>query len=345
MPNRNRTPLAVAALSFELNLANGQVPQEFRLFPAGRFRAADGSGRPAKPAAGWLMNAAAAQRLIAAAQARQNDYLLDYEHATLTATKAGQKAPAAGWFKSLEWREGDGLYVIEPRFTAVAAEHIAALEYRYVSPVFASDQQTGEVMAFYHAALVNNPGLDGLTDFSALSAHPDFTFPPHQEQSMKTLLAALGLPETATEAEGLAALSALQAQHATSVTALQAQTPDPAKYVGVETMQALQSQVAALTADLNGGKVDKIVADALSCGKLLPAQEAWAKELGKTNLVALTGYVDSAQAIAALGGMQTGNADPAGAGKGVAALSATDIASAAQFGISHEDFLKSKATA
>jgi len=64
MPNQNRSALAVAALSVELNLASGQPPKEFRLFPAGRFRAADGSGRPANPAAGWLMNATAAQRLI-----------------------------------------------------------------------------------------------------------------------------------------------------------------------------------------------------------------------------------------------------------------------------------------
>lgn len=340
MPNRNRTPLAVAALSFELSLANGQVPQEFRLFPAGRFRAADGSGRPLIPAAGWLMNATAAQRLIAAAQARQNDYLLDYEHATLSAAKAGQKAPAAGWFKALEWREGDGLYVIEPRFTAVAAEHIAALEYRYVSPVFAWDPHTGEVLAFYHAALTNDPGLDGLTDFSALSAHPDFAFPPLKEHPMKTLLAALGLPETATEAEGLAALSALKAQHATSFTALQAQKPDPAAYIDVASFSAVQTELATLKAGQRTVEVAALVAEGLADGRILPVTEGWARELGNKDIAELKAFLAKAPKVAALQGTQTGGATPAGAGQGVAALTAEQKQVAAVLGLSIEQFNK-----
>lgn len=336
MQSQNRTPLAVAALSFELNLNGGQPPKEFRLFPAGRFRAADGSGRPALPAAGWLMNAASAQRLIAAAQARQNDYVLDYEHATLTAAKAGQKAPAAGWFKALEWREGDGLYVIAPRFTAPAAQHIAALEYRYVSPVFAWDRQTGEVLAFYHAALTNDPGLDGLTDFSALSAHPDFSHPLQKEPIMKILLAALGLSETATEAEALAALSAKTAQ----IVALQAQKPDPAKYIDIESFSSVQAELAALKTTQRTAEVAALMAEGQADGRILPQIETWARELGEKDIASLKTFLAGAPRVAALQGTQTGGQSFAGAGGDVAALSAEQKQVAEAMGLSAEQFKK-----
>lgn len=340
MPSQTRTPLAVAALSFELNLNHGQAPQEFRLFPAGRFRAADGSGRPAQPAAGWLMNAAAAQRLIAATQARQNDYLLDYEHATLTAAKAGQKAPAAGWFKKLEWREGDGLYVINPRFTATAAQHIAALEYRYVSPVFAWDPQSGEVLAFYHAALTNDPGLDGLTDFSALTAHPDFSPPLPKEPQMKLLLAALGLAETATEAEGLVALSALKTRHETSVAALSAQKPDPAAYIDVASFSAVQAELATLKATQRAAEVAALMAEGQADGRILPQIEDWARELGEKDIASLKAFLAKAPKVAALQGTQSGGQSAAGAGGNAAALSAEQNQVAQAMGLSVAQYKK-----
>lgn len=344
MPNQNRTPLAVAALSFELSLEGGQPPKEFRLFPAGRFRAADGSGRPALPTAGWLMNAASAQRLISAASARQNDYLLDYEHATLTAAKAGQKAIAAGWFKQLEWREGDGLYAIAPRFTTAASAHITALEYRYLSPVFAWDPVSGEVLAFYHAALTNDPGLDGLTDFSALGAiFPDASPDPHHEKEplMKTLLAALGLAETASEAEGLAALNAIKAQHDTSIAALKSQRPNPAEYVDVTTFSAVQAELASLKASTNAAQVAALVAEGLADGRILPQSEAWAKELGQTNVASLTTYLATAPKVAALQGTQTGGTPPAGSG-GHPTQTADELAVMKAMGLSADEFNKGK---
>jgi len=337
MPSQTRSPLAVAALSFELSLAGGEPSKEFRLFPAGHFRAADGSGRPASPASGWLMNAASAQRLIAAASARQNDYFLDYEHATLTAAQAGQKAPAACWFKQLEWREGDGLYVIAPRFTAVASAHIAALEYRYLSPVFAWDRLTGEILSFFHAALTNNPGLDGLTDFSALGALPPENL-SEKEPRMKTLLAALGLAETASEAEALAALNAIKAKHDTSIATLKSQAPDPAAYVDVATFSAVQGELASLKASAHTAEVEALMAEGLADGRILPAADAWARGLGAKDVASLRAYLDTAPKVAALQGIQSGgamvvkpNAD---------ALSANQIAVCQAMGCAPADFAK-----
>ena len=163
----------------------------FRLVPAGRFRAND--GRP-HGISGWLMDGDSARRIIAELSARKNDLLIDYEHQSLRTQETGKPAPAAGWFKQLAWREGDGLYITDARWTRNAAAMLSAQEYRYISPVFHFDDVTGRVLSIVGAAVTNTPGLDGLTDLVALKAnlpaatHPsDFT----NEASYRAYLKAL----------------------------------------------------------------------------------------------------------------------------------------------------------
>ena len=160
------------------------------------------------------------------------------------------------------------------------------------------------------------------------------------------LIAALGLAADATEEQVIAACSALKTQSTeadTKIAALSAQvgTPDPAKFVPISIMQDLQGQVAALTAQVNESKVADLVDVALSDGRLLPAQEDWARNLGKTNLAALTQYLDSAPKVAALTSTQTGGKAPtrsdAGDGRNPEML-----AVCSQLGLSPEEFAKGK---
>jgi phage I-like protein len=81
--------------------------------------------------------------------------VIDYEHQTLNAATNGQPAPAAAWFSTLEWRDGDGLYATDVQWTERAAAMVAAGEYRFLSPVFCFDNH-GNVKALLHAALTNN---------------------------------------------------------------------------------------------------------------------------------------------------------------------------------------------
>lgn len=141
--------------------------KQFRLLPAGRFRSTD--GRP-KDAPGWFLDSQIAAALIHAASTRGTDYVIDYEHQTLNTTNNGQPAPAAGWFHTLEWRNGDGLYVTDARWTEAASKMLTSHEYRYISPVFQYDGKTGAVERIIGAALTNNPALDNLTDLAA-AAH------------------------------------------------------------------------------------------------------------------------------------------------------------------------------
>ncbi|MDT3669001.1 MAG: phage protease [Aromatoleum sp.] len=299
---------------------------EIQLLPAGVFRSADGSGRPAG-ISGWKLDALTAARVIQAAAARTTPFVVDYEHQTLLAEKNGQPAPAAGWFHgaNLEWREGRGLYATEVEWTERARNMIGDGEYRYLSPVFAFDDKTGEVQALRMAALTNNPGLDGMSAvaLSALFHHPSEEENPVNEM-LKKLLAALGLPEDASEETAVSAVAELKSkadkagEAQAEVAALKAQAPapakpDPAKFVPIETMQQLQTQVAALTARMTEGEVADVVEGALAAGKLLPAQKTWAEELGKNNLAALKAYVETAPQVAALKGMQSQGKQPGGA--------------------------------
>lgn len=339
MPRRHASAL-IAALS--VSLTAGAAPSEIRLLPVGRFAASDGSGRPEGIAAGWLLDEAAAAALIAQAALRASDFVIDFEHQTLHKEANGQPAPAAGWFKALQFRPGDGLYATDVRWTPRAAAMIAAGEYRYLSPVFnyATD---GRVLALGPAALTNTPGLDGLTDLSRAALSALFS---QEESPMKELLKALGLPETATEAEALAALSALRASHTAALTA--AAVPDASKYAPIATLTAVQGELAAantrlaaLTAERQTAEVDAVVTEALATGKLTPATKEWATGLGKSDLAALKAFIAAAPVVVKPGETQSGG--QGGAGNGTAALSADQLQVCRQMGIAPDDFAKTLA--
>lgn len=338
---------------------------ELQLLPAGQFSARD--GRPTD-APGWNLNAALAAILVATADARGTPYVIDYEHQTLLAKENGQPAPAAGWFKKLEWRDGVGLFAIDVEWTERAQAMIAAKEYLFISPVIGYDRASGAVTTIYMAAVTNNPAIDGMDAVLLAAAALKFAFPPHptsltQELSMELLEKLrwmLNLPITATEADVTAALQQLinmikQDTTATAaasfdlcayigsqraaVASLTTATPDPTKYVPIAAMHAVQTQAAQLSSQLNAGRVEETVAAALAAGKLVPSMADWARELGKKDFAALTAYVETAPPIVALAATQTGGQAPAG-GASTAALTANQVDLCKALGLSQEDFLK-----
>lgn len=310
--------LAVAALAAHIAVAGGAVPDAIQLLPEGSFRAED--GRPADAPA-WTLDAATAQKLIDQIAARSNPLPIDYEHQTVHSKANGQPAPAAGWFSALEWRPGSGLWATGVRWTERARQMIAAGEYRYISPVFVYDRKTGQITRLLHAALTNDPALDGMAAVAASSQLPT-DIDPETSMDLKTLVAAcaLALGDQALDADKLApAIAALKAEadkaradQATAEAALKTEREAVAALKAstqpLEVVAALRAELAALTADSNARKIDDLVKPALADGRLLPAQEAWARDLGAINLAALSQYIQTAQPIAALKGTQTGGA-------------------------------------
>jgi len=343
-----------AALEAPRAGAEGAAPFLIQVTPAGRFTPND--GRADVPAGGWRMDEADAARCIADFDAAQPP-VIDYEHQTLHAATSGQPAPAAGFIRALVWKPGKGLFALA-ELTARAKAFIRAGEYRYFSPVFAFEKATGRVQRILMGALTNNPAISGMAPLALAAAraflphphteetHPMTQDPPTTPPADETAGAlpagvsagvcfALGLPKGASEKDIIDACCALTKARDEAVAAAKA-TPDPAKYAPVATLKELQAQVAALTAEAAARAVDDLVQPALKDGRLLPAQEKWARELGGKDVAALKAYLDTAQPIAALTATQTGGKAPQE--KPAARLTEAEVRIAAACGITPENF-------
>jgi phage I-like protein len=367
--------VAVAACTYTLagatELDGGLVL--LQLTPAGEFLPSDGRVLDS-PA--WRIDAASAQAVIARFRALIQPPVIDYEHQTLNKEKNGQPAPAAGWMRDLRWIDGKGLYAVT-ELTARAKGFIDAKEYLYISPVFEYAKDTGTVLAIHMAALTNTPALHGMDPLTLrAAATAAFLIPTtHQEPNLnpllKALLAALGLPDTTTETAACAALTAvgsipaLQAQATAARQALAlpadatgeavmaactslrtAAAPDPAKFVPINVVDELRASLAVLSSRQVQGEIDAAVGSALADGRLLPAQEVWARDLGKTNMAALTAYLATAQPIAALAGTQTNGLPPARTGTAAAGqLTPEQLAVCSAMGLTAEQFASAQAAA
>lgn len=315
-----RLPLVAVGIAACLYAA--AAAREVQLLPAGEFAARD--GRPG-PGQVWRLDDAGGRALAARLNARKTPLVIDYEHQTINASDNGQPAPAAAWASQFEWRDGVGLFAVDVEWTARARQMIEAGEYRFISPVIAFDKATGEVRDVFNAALVNFPALEGMAEVAQrLSAH---FAQPGEESSMTLLaklLAALGLPAETTEESALTALAKAKADAdetaklrgemaaaQAELSALKAKGSAP-DATTVETMKALQKQVTDLQATLAARDLEDVIKAALAAGKLVPAQEKWARELGGKDLAALKTYLETAPAVAALGGSQTRGRESAG---------------------------------
>ena len=310
-------PLAIAACQIELPATVGPT---LHLLPAGHFRAID--GRP-HDAPSWFLPPEHAVALSKSIASRRTPRVIDYEHQTLNAARNGQPAPAAGWFHAAEWRD-DGFFATDVRWTDRATAMIAAQEYRYLSPVFSYVRKTGLVVDILHAALTNTPALDDLSAIAAtLTLHLGAL--SMNDDLLERLVYLLNVPITTTPAELAMQLQKLidmlNADQPTAtaanrlalpdwIAALRTAAPDPAQYVPIAALTALQTELATLRTAQAADEVETLLTAALADGRLLPPLAAWARELGKKDIAELKAYLASAQPIAALTGMQTRGRTP-----------------------------------
>ncbi|WP_434777686.1 phage protease [Neisseria sp. Ec49-e6-T10] len=363
-----QTPLSFAILSdFSLHTdADGLL----QILPYGQFRARD--GRPFD-APYWNLDDASGERLAAQLNTRLKDLVVDYEHQTLNAQKNGLPAPASGWLKARHYvyKPGQGLFA-RVEWTSKAQSFIDNNEYRYLSPVFAYDKN-GEIYQFLHLALTNTPALDNLPEIvAALSQSFTFMEQKTMNEALKLLKQLLGLPESADESQTVAALNTVtnlmtsskglatcntnliqfmkdnQAHIVALSTAESIQVePDPAKYVPIDVVKSMQTELAALSnkvKEFEGKQSDELIQAALSDGRLLPSLKSWAEGLAKTNIVALTEYLGSAQPVAALSQTQTNGLPPAGLDNKKGALTQEQIAVCSELNITPEEYLKTLET-
>lgn len=364
MNKKTLTPIAfaIAACSYGLPVPAADTNEIIlQLTPAGKFQPAD--GRPMS-VPHWHIDQAIATKVIERFNARNQPVVIDYEHQTLRKEENGQPAPAAAWMRELMWQEGKGLFA-RVELTAKARAAIADKEYLYVSPVFRY-APNGDVTEMEMAALTNTPALHGMQALE-LRAAATFGYQSETEEPdmklLPALIALLSMQATATEDEVLAALNARFAQDplkglrevlgvpatagetelVAACTTLKSKAHDPAKYIPLDTATKMQEQIVALTQRLEArdeGDVDAEIKAALTDGRLIPAMETWARDLGKSNRAALTSYLQAAKPIAALNASQTNGVAPVADEK--TGLTKDELAVCSQMNISPEEFKKSK---
>lgn len=315
------------------------------LLPKGTFSGRDGRGP-------WDAGDEANLHSIANAtlkRAGSTELVIDYDHQTVfgAVPGVGGRAPAAGWIKEFDIR-ADGLWG-RVEWTDAAAQAIRAGEYRYLSPVY-QFHKSGKVVHLLSAGLTNVPNLD----LAAVAASADLN---QQEETMEQIALALGLPQGASEADILAAINSVLTSTAamavvvgldktakpeailTAVQSVKASaTPDPAKFVPIEQVTAMQASIKTLQDTVAVDKAETAVNTAIAEGKLTPALKDWGIALHRADPAKFDDFVSKSPVLTTA---QRASVTPP-AKTDAAGLDDADIAVMRQLGISAEEMQKSK---
>jgi phage I-like protein len=311
-PHRTFTARALGdAGALALN-AEGKAPDWIMLIPAGRVVAGRDHRRFTMADPGAVVTATQGHLPLP----------VDYEH-DFELRRPGDATPAAGWIEALEIRDGAIWGRVD--WTPKAANAIADKEYRFISPAFhhtADDQAC--IVRLLSAGLVHRPNFV----MPALNHEQDTTMD-------KELAKALGLAETATVAEAVTAINALEA-------------PSPAKYVPrADYDQVLtratnaEQQLAALEAERSQAEATALVDRGIAEGKIAPASRAHYLKIAVASRADIEALIASTPAFLKPGHDESlAQADPARGQAG--ALLPDELAICAQLGLSGEAFLKAR---
>ena len=180
------SPLLKSIFSVTLPASQaGDAPGWMQLFPSGTFSGRDGRGPyTCDPVS-----------VVAQTRAHNGplDIPVDYDHQLEFSAVNGQPAPAAGWITALEARD-DGVWG-HVEWTEKGRAHVAAREYRYVSPVYYHDP-SGVIQSIESVALTNVPNLTGLKALASREPSGQQSFTGESPMSfLKTIASVLGVTD------------------------------------------------------------------------------------------------------------------------------------------------------
>lgn len=328
-------------------IADGaELPTRIELMPVGELRLDDKRG-----VVGKLTDTAG---LIARSMSRAKGGMLPIDFGHGMDLDANADPRAAGWITALN-HEGDRI-LATVEWTSVGAEALRGKVFRFISPTFTVSKGTGEAALILRAGLTNSPAFRELAQVATTKETTEMP------QWLKQLAAKLGMPDEIDEAKIIAACEGAidQAGHAativtaagltgdlteTAATAITAKItasgdgePDPAKFVPIGAVTKLQEELATLSASVQGGRAETIVATAMQDGKVTPALKDWATKYATSDPEGFKTWLASAPAIVD-GKAVTPAGDPPQNG---CALTAEEKAICAATGVSEEAFLATK---
>lgn len=322
------------SLFLSLNTEGGNVPSRIQLIPAPDRKTIVGvDGRK------WTLSDSAA--LCAAMNAKNTMFPIDENHSTDLAAPKGEPSPALGWFHHLT-AQGDGSVWADVQWNARGENALRNKEYRYISPVFLCDKEK-RITEILRAALTNNPNLDN----PALNSKSQVGELAEEKNMDKELCAALGLPETATKDEVLAAVARQKAELNVPKDAPNGQKVDLTAYApraDLNAMEARAVEAEKKVAELNAARLkadaEKAVDGAIANRKIAPASREAYLELcaSEKGLEQFRAIVAASPAVIGEGGVPNSE-PPNGKGQSVA-LNASEKQLASSMGYTEEEFEK-----
>ena len=278
MTERNSRPAAPPADTGSLSLAllttelGKDRRQTIHICPMGIVRTRDGRGP---------YRLADAEAVIKASQeySGRAKMLVDYDHQSFTKHKTGGTAAAAGWIVGMQARR-DGIWALV-EWTPKAAAHIAASEFRYLSPVI-NHLPDGTITLIVSVALTNSPNLHEMTALSHKenpAMEPKYSDPADgakyadttdaTEDEMNKIRQLLKLPPDADARAVIEAITAL-------LSGAQSATPDPAKFVPIGLFERAVKDANDFRVGINAEQAAEYVESKVKSGQLAPHYRDWA---------------------------------------------------------------------
>ena len=317
------------------------LPERVQLIPAGAVVGRDGRQ--------WVLDDP--QAVIDRFVEQGTELPVDIEHSTELRAPKGEPAPAAGWVHQLEVIDGAIWGAVN--WNETGRDLVGGKQYRYLSPVILYNPGDGSIKGLTSVALTNRPNLHlpalnfsepentGSVPFGRGPANNKGGMAPEEQPMLKAVLAALGLPEDATEATAVNAVKELNTKLASAMNA----QPSLEKFVPrADYDQALtratnaEQQLTTIQKEKLDSEIETAINAALAAGKITPAtvdyHRAQCRQEG--GLERFAAFVAAAPAIGDPSGLD-GKELP---GAGTKALNAEQARIAAMFGNTAEDLAK-----
>ena len=213
------------------------------------------------------------------------DICLDWDHALDSYGVKPGDAKAAAWIDELEIRDDGSLWGHVAYWTKAGRDSVESLEYRYISPVLLINDKL-QVVGLPRASLVNNPALIMPALLSETAS---------MNEKITTLLASFGIDadlsdESVQAAQETFALGKVPAPAAVSLETYIAR--DQYEAVVVE-LAAVKAEVATLAAEKHTARVESVIKEALSSGRLMPSEREFFTSQARANLPEVEKYLSS----------------------------------------------------
>jgi len=232
----------------------------------------------------YSVSEADADSIIAEFSTRGKDLVVDWEHQT----RSGNRAPAAGWVKSLE-KTADGLVAKLNYWTSDGAKDLATRAYRYFPPVINFSRSGKSLSSLHSIALTNHPATHGIpalvcADGDAGDEEFDDQIDEPNTQgnhNMNEIYKALGITEDTPEAERESKAKA----RIEELTKAQA------------AVTALSDTVAKMERESSLAKAEAAVSLALSDSKVAEANKQWALDFAAKDPAGFQAWLNAAPSL------------------------------------------------